>query len=136
MPPPEAGGPDAGSLRPLAATLKIGALYDWSFALVLLAAPGLLERLFALPLPGEKFYLHAIAALLAIAGGVYWVAASDPVAYRPIVWIAVAGRALGAALLALPIVGRPDLAGLLGPALGDLAFAAAHLATGWRLLVR
>ena len=129
-------GPDGGDVRALALTLRIGALYDWAFALMMLAAPALLERLFSLPLPGEAFYLNAIAALLAIVGAAYWFAASDPAGYRPLVWIAVGGRFLGFALLALPALGRPELAGLWVPAFGDLAFSVAHLATGRKLLLR
>lgn len=127
---------EAGDLRALTWTLRAGALYDWAFALQMLVAPALLERLFSLPLPGASFYLNVIAALLAIAGAAYWVAASDVETYRLLVWVAVGGRFLGFALLALPALGRPDLAGLWVPALGDLAFSVAHFVTGRRLLLR
>lgn len=128
--------PTPGSLRPLALTLRIGAVYDWAFALQMLIAPAMLERVFSLPLPGASFYLNVIAALLAIAGAAYWVAASDVETYRLLVWVAVGGRFLGFALLALPALGRPELAGLWIPALGDLAFSIAHFAAGRRLLLR
>jgi len=128
--------PAPGSLRALALTLRVGAVYDWVFALQMLVAPALLERTFGLPLPGASFYLNVIAALLAIAGAAYWVAASDVETYRPLVWVAVGGRLLGFALLAIPALGQPGLTGLWIPALGDLAFSIAHFVTGRRLLVR
>jgi hypothetical protein len=135
MDPQGTGAPAAGSLRALAISLRIGAVWDWAFALTMLAAPQLLRATFGLPLPGERFYLNVVAALLAIVGAVWWVAANDPEGARPIVWIAVGGRFLGFALLAVPAIGRPELAGLWVAAFGDLAFAIAHFVTGRRLLL-
>lgn len=121
------------SFRALAVSLRLGAAYDFVFAGLMLAAPGVLERAFALPLPGEAFYLRLIAVLLAILGGVYLVAARDPQANRPLVAIAVVGRCAGFAVLALSAAGEPRLAGLWGAAAGDLAFGVAHALTGRRL---
>ena len=73
------------------------------------------------------------AALLAIVGACYGVAARDPRAYRPIVAIAIAGRFAGFVFLGLATVGRPDLRGLWVVAVADLVFAVAHLVTGRRL---
>ena len=135
MDPQGTGAPAAGSLRALSISLRIGAVYDWAFALAMLAAPQLLQSTFGLPLPGERFYLNVVAALLAIVGAVWWVAANDPEGARPIVWIAVGGRFLSFALLALPAIGRPELAGIWVAAFGDLAFAVAHFVAGRRLLL-
>ena len=107
MLPRKAEVPQAGRFGALALSLRLGAIYDWAYALALLALPSLLVRLLGLPLPGEPFYLNVIAALLAIVGAAYWLAATDPESYRALVWIAIAGRFLGFALLALPTVGRP-----------------------------
>jgi len=127
-----AGG---GGLRALSATLVAGALYDFAFAAAMLVAPGSLAHALSLPLPGESFYLRLIGVLLVLVGAVYLVAARDPAAERPIVALAIAGRAAGFLALALSLVGRPDLRGLWIPALGDLAFALLHAATSrhlWR----
>ena len=106
----------------------------WAFFAVLsVAAPGAVAGSLGLPLPGERFYLWVQAALLAIAGACYAVAARDPRTYRPIVAIAVVGRLAGFVLLGLATVGRPDLRGLWVVAFADLAFGVAHLVTGRRL---
>ena len=119
--------------RALAASLLLGAIYDFVFAALMLAAPGVLERGFALPLPGEAFYLRLLAVLLVIVGFTYVVAARDPQAHRPLVALAILGRFAGFLVLALSAVGEPRLAGLWGAALGDLAFAFVHAVAGRRL---
>jgi len=128
-------GSGPAPLRSLAATLLAGALYDFLFAVTLVAAPRLLQSTLSLPLPGEPFYLRAIAALLFLAGGFYWITARDPAARRAYVAMAVAGRTAGFVALALSAYGRSDLAGLWIPAGADLLFALAHAATArplWR----
>jgi hypothetical protein len=127
------GAPPGGRFRALSISLRIGALYDFVLAGLMLLAPELLQRAFALPLPGEAFYLRTMAVLLAMVAGVYLVAASDPAAYRPLVAIAIVGRLAGFLSLLPSALGEPRLAGAWGPALGDLAFAAVHAATARRL---
>ena len=129
---PRESGPGT-SLRPLSVTLRAGALYDFVFAVLSVAAPAAVTGPLGLPLPGERFYLWVQAALLAIAGACYASAARDPRAYRPIVGIAIVGRFAGFVLLGLATVGRPDLRGLWIVAFADLAFGVAHLVTGRRL---
>jgi len=123
----------SGDLRALSTTLVAGAVYDFVFAGLMLAAPGVLARLFALPLPGEAFYLRLIGVLLVIVGGAYLIAARDPGAQRPLVALAIAGRTAGFAALGLSALGRPQLAGLWLPAFGDLLFALLHAVTARRL---
>jgi hypothetical protein len=127
-------GSGGSSLRPLAATLIAGALWDFAFALGLVLAPGWLHATLSLPLPGEPFYLRVIAALLVIAGGFYWITARDPRSRRPYVAMAIAGRVGGFVALGASAIGRPELAGLWIAAGGDLLFAVAHAATGRSLL--
>ena len=134
MTPLEASAAGGRSLRALAATLVTGALYDFAFAALMLFAPQLLGDAFALPLPGEPFYLRLIAVLLAIAGATYLVAARDPAATPALVRLAVVGRLAGSVALASSAAGRPELAGLWGAAAGDFAFGVAHAVTGRRLL--
>lgn len=119
--------------RALAVTLRLGAVYDFVFAALMVAAPATLERAFGLPLPGEAFYLRLIAVLLAILGATYLVAARDPRAFRPLVALAVAGRFAGFLALGLSAAGEPRLAGLWGAAAGDLVFSLLHAVTGRRL---
>jgi hypothetical protein len=124
-----------GRFRTLTATLVAGALYDFAFAAVFLAAPGRLASALAVPPPGEPFYLRLIAALLLIVGGAYLLAARDPETHRPLVVLAIVGRLLGFAALAGSTLGRPELSGLWLPAFGDLAFSVGHLIAGrnlWR----
>lgn len=126
----------SGSWRALAAALRLGALYDLVFAVLMVAAPAVLQRTFELPLPGEPFYLRLVAIFLLLLAVVYWITASDPERFRPFVWLAVGGRAAGAAAMAASALGRPELAGLWAVAAGDLAFAVGTLLAGRRLLLR
>jgi hypothetical protein len=123
---PAFGGARTRSFRVLSATLVAGAIYDLVFAALFVAAPGFVARTFALPLPGPPFYLPLLAVLLAMLAGTYLVTARDPVAYRPLVALAIAGRLLGAVAMAASAARYADLGGLWAPAGGDLAFAAAH----------
>jgi hypothetical protein len=113
-------------LRLLRASLLLGALYDLAFALLMLLAPELPARLFALPLPGEPFYLWLIAVLLTMLAALYLKAAQDPRRYSGVVVVAAGGRCLGAAVFAAAAYGRSDLAGLWPLAGVDLAFGVAH----------
>ncbi len=122
-----------GPFRALAVSLRLGALYDVSFAVAMLVAPGLLARGFSLPLPSEPFYLRLIAVLLAMVAFTYLVAARDPSAHRALVAIAILGRVAGFLALALSAAGEPHLAGLWGPAFVDLGFALFQAVTGRRL---
>ena len=115
-------------LRILRASLVLGALYDFAFALLMVAAPGAVARTFALPLPGERFYLHLFAVLLSMLGLLYLAAARDPRRYSAVIAVAILGRLAGAAALALGAAGRPDLAGLRWLALADFTLGASHAA--------
>jgi hypothetical protein len=128
MPETAARPNEPGSSRWLSRTLVAGAVYDFVLAGIFLVAPRVLSALLSVPLPGQPVFTRVIGVLLAIAGAVYLVAARDPKAARSYVWIAIAGRTAGFLALALSTVGHSELAGLWPPALGDLAFAAAHLA--------
>jgi len=126
MSPGLVGAPPGGRFRALSISLRIGAFYDFVLAGTMLVAPSLLSRALALPLPGEAFYLRALAVLLVMLACVYVVAARDPEAHRPIVAIAIFGRLAGFLALALPALLAPGPAGVWGPAIVDLAFAVVH----------
>jgi hypothetical protein len=115
----------------LAASLVCGALYDLLFAALMLLAPQLPARLFALPLPAEPFYLWLLATLLGILAAVYLLAASDLRRYSGLVPIAALGRGLGAFAFGVAAWRWPHLSGLWGAAATDLAFAVWHGAAWW-----
>jgi hypothetical protein len=118
-------------LRLLRASLALGALYDLGFAAVMVLAPGLPERLFRLPLPGERFYLWILAVLLSMLAALYLFAAKDPRRYTAIVLVAACGRTAGGLAFLLATVGHPELAGLVPLAAADLAFGIAHAVFWW-----
>jgi hypothetical protein len=118
-------------LKLLRASLIAGAAYDLGFAVLLVAAPGVPARLLDLPLPGEEFYLAALAVLLATLAALWALAARDPRRYSGIVAVAVAGRLLAAAALAHAAWGRPDLGGLYPLAAADAAFGLAPALLWW-----
>ncbi len=117
-------------LRLLGASLGLGALYDAAFAVVMVAAPGLPQRMLNLPLPGATFYLHLIAVLLLMLAALYLTAALDLRRYTGIILVAIAGRLLGAAVLGAAAWSDPRLAGLWPLAAADFAFGATH-ALSW-----
>jgi hypothetical protein len=115
----------------LRASLAAGAVYDLSFAVLMVAAPGVPARIFALPLPPlprGAFYLWILATLLTMLALLYLAAAHDPRRYSAIIAVAIAGRAVGALAFAIAALHGPDLRGLLPLAAADLAFGAVHAA--------
>jgi hypothetical protein len=115
----------------LRASLVAGAFYDLAFAALMVAAPELPARLFALPLPPlprGAFYLWILATLLAMLSLLYLAAAHDPRRYSAIIAVAIGGRALGALVFVLAAGLGPDLRGLLPLAAADFAFGAVHAA--------
>lgn len=139
--PPAPNRPSA-PFRALRGTLVAGAIYDFVFAALFVAAPRAAAGPLELPLP-DRFYLWLIAVLLTIVGAFYLVAVrrlartgaeADPDT-RALVAIAVVGRFLGAVALAAGALSGPGLGGLWVVAAVDLAFSLAHLVTGrslWR----
>lgn len=121
--PPRRPSPSA-----LAWSLRAGAAYDAVFAFLFVAFPAQLGATFRLPLPGERFYLWLIAVFLVSLAGFYALTARDPVRHREFVRLAIAIRFLGASVIAVAALGRPDLAGLYAVAAGDLAFGLLHFA--------
>jgi hypothetical protein len=114
-------------------SLVLGALYDATFALLMVAAPRLPARLLGLPLPplpAGAFYLWIMAVLLLMLAALYLLAAADPGRYAGVVAVAVAGRLLGGLAFLAAAALSPSLAGLYPLAAADLAFGIAH-AAGW-----
>lgn len=121
----------ARPLRLLKASLIAGAVYDLVFALLMVVAPDLPERLLELPQPGETFYLWIMATFLCMIAGFYLYAAYDPVSYAGNIRIAIVGRFVGAAAFVVCALRRPDLWGLYPLAAADFAFGLVH-ALFWR----
>ncbi|HXU30083.1 MAG TPA: hypothetical protein VN851_05850 [Thermoanaerobaculia bacterium] len=117
-------------LRLLGASLVLGALYDAAFAVVMVAAPELPQRLLHLPLPGAGFYLHLIAVFLLMLAALYLTAALDLRRYTGIILVGIAGRLLGAAVLGAAAWSEPRLGGLWPLAAADFAFGGVH-ALAW-----
>ncbi|HEX9943813.1 MAG TPA: hypothetical protein VGG03_17510 [Thermoanaerobaculia bacterium] len=118
----------------LRASLVAGAVYDFGFAVLMVSAPQVPARAFDLPLPPlpqGAFYLWILATLLTMLAVLYLAAAHDPRRYSAIIAVAIAGRALGAAVFAAGALRGPDLGGLIPLAAADLAFSVAHAASWW-----
>jgi hypothetical protein len=120
-------------VRLLGVSLVLGALYDAAFAVVMVAAPELPQRILRLPLPGAGFYLHLIAVFLLMLAALYLTAALDLRRYTGIILVAIAGRLLGAAVLGAAAWSDPRLAGLWPLAAADFAFGAVH-ALSWGMI--
>jgi uncharacterized membrane protein (DUF4010 family) len=118
-------------LRLLRASLVLGAVYDYLYALAMVTVPTVPARLLDLPLPGETFYLWTLATLLAMLGTLYLLAARNPRRYSGVIAIAIVGRTLGALAFALIALDRADLWGLWVLAACDLTFSVAHAGFWW-----
>jgi hypothetical protein len=115
----------------LRGSLLLGALYDLSFAALMVAAPELPARWLGLPLPPlprGAFYLWVLATLLVMLAALYFMAARDTRRYSGIVMVAIAGRIVGGLALAFAAWRGPELAGLWPLAGADLGFGLAHAA--------
>lgn len=109
----------------MAVSMGVGALYDFVFAVAILAFTEPAAALLGLGVPGEAVYLHLNGVFLLLLGATYLLAAFAPERYQGVVAVAAAGRALGGAFFVIAwAAGRPPV--FLGLALGDLAFAAVH----------
>jgi hypothetical protein len=138
-PDPLAMDPQARRSRFLAllrASLRLGALYDAAFAVLMVTAPGLPARLLRLPLPPlpeGAFYLWIMAVLLIMLATLYLLAAGDPGRYAGVVAVAAGGRVLGGVAFLAAAAGHPGLAGLYPLAAADLGLGLAHAACWWQV---
>ena len=107
-------------------SLVVGAVYDIAFGLGILLAPGTLAGVLGLPMPQDQLYLRFLSVFLFGLALYYLLPAVDPERFRPVVWVAVAVRAMGFLFMAAAwsLFSRPGIFLLLGAA--DLAFALAH----------
>jgi hypothetical protein len=124
-------------LAPLRLSLALGALYDASFAVLMVAAPQLPARLLRLPLPplpAGAFYLWIMALLLLMLAALYLLAARELPRYSGVVVVAAAGRIAGGIVFFALAWHRPGLAGLYPLAAADLALGLAHAALGRAVL--
>jgi hypothetical protein len=113
----------------LRASLAAGALYDFGFAVLMVAAPQVPARMLDLPLPPlpeGRFYLWILGTLLTMLAALYLAAARDPRRYSAIIGIAIGGRALGALALGLAALTGDGLGGLIPLAVADLTFSVVH----------
>ena len=118
----------------LRGSLVVGAVYDLSFAVLMVVAPGVPARLLGLPLPPlprGAFYLWIMAILLAMLAVLYLLAAHDTRRYSGIVAVAIAGRIAGGLAMAFGALHGPDLGGLWPLAAADLGFGLAHALFWW-----
>ena len=112
--------------RRLRISLIAGSLYDLTFAVINLAAPGFGAFFFEIPLPEQQVYLRFTGIFLIMLALFYMLPVLHPGQYFGNVVVAILGRGMGAVflILAATIYGEPGAFILLG--LGDLVFAALH----------
>ncbi len=115
--------------RLLPSILRLSALYDWIAFVLLMILPVWLLDLFAHPVPTDLFTFRMAALPLLIFPVVYLFAAEHGAACRPLVWVSLCLRWLGALGIAILIVThQPEGAGaywfFVG---GDLVWGALYL---------
>jgi len=116
--------------RPLGVSLALGAAYDAAFGVAILIALRPAAALLGLDVPADPTYLRLNGVFLLMLAAMYAAAARAPLRYAAVVGTAIVGRTAGCALFAWVHAGGGP-ATFLGLAIGDLAFAVAHLAL-WR----
>ena len=71
------------------------ALFNLLAGLPFLLAPGPVSALLGLPLnPTALLFMHLTMSLVVLFGGVYWLIARDPVAYRPYISLGIVLKVL------------------------------------------
>ena len=112
--------------RRLRISLIAGSLYDLTFAVINMAAPGFGSFFFEIPLPEQQVYLRFTGVFLIMMALFYMLPVIHPGQYFGNVVVAILGRGMGAVFLiaATTFYGQPRAFILLG--LGDLVFAALH----------
>lgn len=115
----------------LRASLLAGAAWAVTLAALLALLPAALARAAALPLPAHRLYPAAAAVLLAMLAVLYALAARDPRRYSGIVRVAIGGRLVTAAVLAVAAAGRPAPLVLAAGAAVEAGLGLAHLAFWW-----
>ena len=113
--------------RHLRITLIMASLYDVTFAIVNMAAPGWGSEFLEIPLPADQVYLRFTGVFLLMAAMFYMLPVLHPGRYLGNVVVAIVGRTMGAIFLVTAALklGHPPAFVLLGA--GDFAFAMAHL---------
>ena len=113
--------------RKLRVTMGAGSLYDFTFAMITLAAPGFGSWFLEIPLPAEQIYLRFTGIFLLMAALFYMLPVIHPGRYLGNVVVAILGRAMGGVFMITAAVAfaQPPAFILLGA--GDLVFASLHL---------
>ena len=102
--------------------LGVGAAFN-AFAAAMIALPGSLGALAALPTGGSLFYRWLLVLFVALFGRAYGWLALQPVIVRPLVGLAAIGK-IGVFIVAIACWSSGEIpATTLPPAVGDLAFA-------------
>jgi len=103
------------------------AVFNWAVGLPLLLAPALMLQVLQVAAPTDLTF-HKMSGLLVLCFGfVYALVARDPARYRPLMWVAVLGKAGVVAIFVHAWMQGLAPPRALGVALGDLAFGLAFL---------
>lgn len=106
----------------------VAALFNWAAGLPFLITTNLMLTALGIATPADLVF-HRLAGLLIVClGCVYALVANGPARYRPVVWVAVAGK-LGVAAIFTQAWMQGDVPPkAFAIALGDLAFGVVFLA--------
>lgn len=103
------------------------AIFNFAAGLPLLLTPALMLQTLEVPAPDDLTF-HRMCGLLVVCFGVlYAMFAQDLARYKPLVWVAVLGKAGVFAIFAYSWMQGLAPPRALGVAMGDLAFAVAFL---------
>ena len=103
----------------------VAAFFNFAVGIPMLAAPGTMLELIGATADGELTFHRLAGLLVACFGVIYALVAGDLARYRPLVWLAVAGKIGVAALFVGPWLDGKVGAPAFALAMGDLAFGIA-----------
>jgi hypothetical protein len=101
----------------------VAAAFNWLVALSLVVPNDIAWKIFGMPAPEQKLFLHLFALMAAVFGVAYFWIGRDPAGKRPLILLSVIGKlSVFAVILAHYLAGSVPLS-VVGPGLGDLVFA-------------
>jgi hypothetical protein len=110
---------------------RFAAVFNWIAGLPLLLAPAIMLASLGVQPPADLTFHRLSGLLIAFFGAVYWIIARDPVRYRSLAKLGLAGKACVFALFAEGWIAGRVPTGPAGLAVGDLLFGFAFAAALW-----
>lgn len=101
---------------------RAAAVFNWLVGVPMLVATATMLAMLGIAAPDELTFHRLAALLIALFGAIYWMIAREPLRYRPLAALGVAGKLAVFALFAEAFAAARIPATAMGVAVGDLLF--------------